>query len=77
MRFFIIEKKEIYNQLNDRSKLRNKIAINARINTQLPQLKKGSVVPLIQSWCFCKTDTNMTKEGRFSKLSFSHTALMK
>lgn len=49
MRFFIIEKKEIYNQLNDRSKLRNKIAINARINTQLPQLKKGSVVPLIQS----------------------------
>lgn len=40
MRFFIIEKKEIYNKLNDRSKLLNKIAINARINTKLPQLKK-------------------------------------
>lgn len=33
MRFLKIEKKEIYNELNDRSKLQNKIAINARINT--------------------------------------------
>lgn len=33
MRFLITEKKEIYNQLNDRLKLQNKIATNARNNT--------------------------------------------
>lgn len=33
MRFLIIEKKEIYNKLNDRSKLLNKIATNERNNT--------------------------------------------
>lgn len=33
MSFLIIEKKEIYNKLNDRSKLLNKIVTNERNNT--------------------------------------------